>query len=1177
MAERQWTPAQQQCIHSHGGTLLVSAAAGSGKTSVLVERILQKITDPHHPTDVDRLLVVTFTKAAAAEMKQRLSKSLAELLAAEPDNLYLQHQQLILPRASIGTVDSFCSALVREHFFRLDISPQFRIAEEQQLSLLRKEALTETLGEFYTEQAPDFLELASMLSNGKSDAVLLSTVEKIYDFIHSHPSPRRWLSTMAEVYDADTAIERSSFGLLLLQHFRHAVTHCEQLCRAAITVAQSEATLTDKYLPALQADLSTLLQLQQFCTDTPQWDRLCTAIASFHLTPLSPVRRCTDEQAKRRVMDLRDSIKSTVKQLQSLFCITADQCREDLQDTGRLIRALYAVVSHFSTRYREKKSSQNLMDFSDIEYAALALLTEENESGILTPSPLAEELSQRYDEIMIDEYQDTNAVQDAIFSALSQKERNLFFVGDVKQSIYGFRQAMPELFIRRRTAYLPFDGNTYPATISLGNNFRSRHEVTNTVNMVFRQLMTAETSGMDYDEREALVCSAAYADGDGYQTECLILDDSERNKEETEKDAAEARVIAQRIQQLVGNLPITYKQTTRPAEFGDFCILLRSRKGHADTYRKELERAGIPVYTESDNGFLSTAEIRLVMSLLRCIDNPMQDIPLTAVMLSPLFGFTPDDMASIRLAAPSGCLYAAIGTFCKQTDSALALRCRNFRDTLDRYRLLAASLTVDKLLYRLYTDTALPELMSARQGGTVRRNNLQQLQEQCFRFEQNGFRGLSAFVRYIDRLQQQGGDLPSAQTAVQENAVRILSIHGSKGLEFPVVFLAGLGNTFNREALSADLLLHPTLGAGIKRRDPLTFNRYVTLPHQSISLALRNDQRAEDLRILYVAMTRAKEKLCLVMTLHNPDKKLASLAATLGESEVLSPFTVLDAPSMSDWILSALLRHPSASALRERIEADTLPTLSAETDIVVRFCRVPASIAVCSDESEQAALPNEKTVADIQQRIAYRYPYTELSKTPAKLAASDMAHGAMHTDFVARSRPAFMNRLGLTPAERGTALHTFMQYAQYEAAATALSDEIQRLVSNGFLREEQAEALPLSKISAFFNSELYARMKASPRCLREYPFTFLQPVDPAVSQDHEFSVIQGIADCLFEEDGALVVVDYKTDFVDAPQQLIERYRVQLEIYREALSRALSLPVKECLLYSFHLGKAISVF
>ncbi len=1178
MSKPSWTPEQRQCIEAHGGTLLVSAAAGSGKTTVLVERILQRITDENAPLSLDRLLVVTFTKAAAAEMRVRLAEALAEKATERPDDLHLSRQLQLLPRADICTIDSFCANLVREQFHALGISPQFRIADEQQLLLLQRDALQETLLFFYEEQHPDFVALSAMLTNGKNDARLLGAVETLYAFIQSYPDPERWLSDTAALYDGVNKLSETVWGSFLLAQAAQSLEKCERLCTAALEAAKEDTVLFDKYTPALSDDLTAVTALKT-AAQNGEWNRLFGGITGFSQTRLPAAKGCTNDEAKTRIADLRAEVKAVFKKLSALECGTEEKCLADLNRSAGLIRMLYAIVRRYSEMLLQKKHAANLWGFSDIEHFALKLLTTCDEAGNHVPTPLALELSERLDEILIDEYQDTNAVQDALFSALSRGEQNLFLVGDVKQSIYAFRKAMPELFIGRRNAYPTFDGEHYPATITLGNNFRSRRSVTEAVNFVFRQLMTEEVGGITYDEREALVYSARYPDGDEepYRTECLIVDGTQYDRAKTDKDLAEAEVIAERILQLKQTFTVNNKGTARPFRYGDCCILLRSHKSHAAAYRDTLIAHGIPAVATTGSSLFEAAEIRLTLSLLRVIDNPLQDIPLTAVMLSPLFGFSTDDVATIRLSRPKAALYSALTAVCRQ-EGALAERCRAFVETLNRYRSLSALMSVERLLTRLYEDMALPELLSARFGGNSRAENLRLLYEQCERFEQHGFRGLSAFIRHVDRLQELGMDLPGASADGDDNAVRIMSIHGSKGLEFPVVFLAGLGGEFNRENTKADLLLHTKYGAGMNLRDPEMLTRHVTLPRLGLMLMQQNDDRAEELRILYVAMTRAREKLYLVMTLKDPDRRLTTLGASQDTRlEALPAAAVRDAGSMSDWILSALLRHPCGEELCKRAGIPHTP-LSDDNDWDISFC-APNGGASEIVTNDIPAEPDEALVRIIREHIAYTYPHEKLSRVPTKLAASAAADDPTRPELVAHGRPAFLSKQELTPAERGTAMHNFMQYADFAAAAASTETEAKRLESAGFLSAEQAASLDHRRLHAFFDSDLYRRIGASDRVMREVPFTFREKAstyDPTVTDANEAVVVQGIADCVFVENGGLVIVDYKTDRVKTPDELAERYRAQLQIYANALGAVLQLPVHACVLYSFALERTITL-
>ena len=1196
MAERTWTVQQRQCIDARGGTVLVSAAAGSGKTSVLVQRVITRITDPQEPVDVDRLLVVTFTKAAAAEMKQRLASALTQLQAEHPDDRRLQRQQMLLPRANISTVHSFCANLLREYFHLLDLSPQFKVAEAAETALLREEALSEIAEECYREKDPVFLELSALLGCGRDDRGLFRTVQKLYDFVQSHPFPERWLTEKAALYTADAAPSQTVWGAAVLRTISQTLAYALSLLDTAIALAGENEKMAEAYGPAL-TDYRQQIEEATAQIGTPEqpgplsWDEIGARLRSLSCGRFSTLRNCEDETAKTRVTALRDEVKKRIGKLPALLCGTEEQCCADVAALQPLVAALFAVVRRYSTRYAEKKKKRRILDFNDLEHYALALLVQENPDGTTARTPLAHELAARYDEVLVDEYQDTNAAQDALFSALSREQRNLFMVGDVKQSIYGFRQAMPSIFIGKRDAYPDFDGEHFPATITLGNNFRSRPEVTDAVNFVFRQLMTRETGGVTYDEREALVPSASYPPSPGSETELLVVDkrqpEEDKGEDTPDADRAEARVIARRIRELMADYRVTDKEGPRPVRYGDICILMRSKSTHAQTYIDGLNACGIPAWTSSGGGFFAAPEVAAAVSLLRIIDNPAQDVPLLTVLLSAAFGFTPDDLARIRMNDRHSPLLPALRRMARSVapeDAALSARCAAFDRRLRHYRTLAAAMPADELIHRVLEDSGLLAAAAARRHGAQRVANLRLLHDYARRFEQGGFRGLSAFVRFLDRLEQQNEELPPA-SAIAEHAdvVRLMTIHNSKGLEFPIVFLARLGGLFNRDSTKGDVLLHPEMGIGLMRREEDTLKQYDTLPRRGVALTIERSERAEELRVLYVAMTRAREKLCMVLSLSKPESALTRLAAALGNGDTLPAHMVLSAASMSDWLLAAALRHPSGGILR---------TLAGDAGVSVRPADAAWNIQVMtappadgeSADSPTEAVPDAALLDRLRERFAYVYPYAALQSVPAKLAASALAGGTLKREFVAAARPAFVSEGGLTPAERGTALHTFMQFADYARAASDAGEEAARLVSAGFLTEQQGRILPLPKIRAFFRSPLYARMQASARCLREVHFTIDQPATLILGEHaalppdaaDEALIVQGIADCVFEENGGLVIVDYKTDRVSDAAALAEHYAGQLRIYACALERTLGLPVTECLLYSFSLGQTVPV-
>ena len=1178
MAQRCWTTKQLQSITARGGSVLVSAAAGSGKTAVLVERVIQRITDEQRPVDVNRLLIVTYTRAAAAEMRQRLARALSEKIAEQPDNTHYQRQQMLLPQAHISTIHGFCTRLLREQAARAGLPIGFRVAEEAQAHLLAAQALDEVLEESYRGGQPAFLSLAFQLNSQRDDSGLRGAVESAYAFMQAQPFPQRWLRAQIDAYTAVSPLENTAWFAPLLQELGfllQGAMHC-------IDVALETAAGLDVYRDALQVDraqLDALLaRIQPEGAQKPAYEDVVAAVQTFSFGRLPAVRAkdAAIEETKERVKALREKAKKKMTKAKELLTEDEASCRRDLAAMAPLVEALGDLVSRYTARFTQLKREKRLLDYGDLEHECLRLLLDE-ESGQRTP--LAVQLAETFDEIMVDEYQDTNAAQDALFQALSRQGENVFMVGDVKQSIYGFRQAMPEIFTRRREGAAPFDALApqYPACITLENNFRSREQVTDTVNFLFRQVMQPALGGIAYDRREALVCSAAYAPCDTADTEWLLLD---RAQSETAvaPEIAEASAIAARIRRLMDEMTVKDGDGVRPLAYRDICILLRQRK-HIRLFVKELNRLGIPTGAESGDSLLSAVEVQTLLSLLRIVDNPLRDVEWTAVMLSPLYGFTPDALAHIRLLCGKKTpLYTALGQVADNPQEPLSGLCKALLQDVARLRVLAVSLPADRLLERIYRDMGVEALFAARPGGQQKVANLYQLDQVARQFEQDGFRGLSAFIRYIDHLEEQGKDLPAGNTANQDG-VRLMTVHGSKGLEFPVVILARLNGQMSRADSHARLLFHATAGIGLQLRDEEESTKHNTLPFAGVKSARLQDGRAEELRVWYVALTRAKEKLVLVYTARDLKKQLAALEEDLPLDSRLSPDAVLYANAPGDWMLMAALRHPDFVPFRQH--PDRTRSLCASTAWRVEVL-APRDTEATPGETPclETASPDEAVSAALRRRLAYTYAYAPLSGVPAKLAASQLSHEAMSRQYIAQKRPAFLQQEGMTATQRGTALHTFMQFADYSRAAADLAGEIERLVQADFLTEKQGAALPRKKIARFFGSDVYARMAASPDCRREYSFAVTVPAGQLTPLqaplDAEPVLVQGIADCVFREGDGLVLLDYKTDHVSEPDQLVQRYRQQMLFYARALEPLLGLPVKQALLYSFHLDSAVAV-
>ncbi|HEX3027612.1 MAG TPA: helicase-exonuclease AddAB subunit AddA, partial [Clostridia bacterium] len=941
MAERVWTKDQNDAITAPG-TLLVSAAAGSGKTAVLVERVIQKITDSENPCDADRLLVVTFTNAAASEMRERLSQRLEQMIAENPEDLNLQRQQILLQNSHISTVHAFCLDLIRENFEKLDLSPDFRIADDSEMKVLLQDTLDQLLEENYADAVRDssvdnidekpFIILSEMLGTGRDDTQLADAVIRLHRFVRSLPDPQGWLSEKLEMYRPGRKITETEWGKPALDYLSSAIGNDIALTEQALSEIHRDERLIKAYGPAFESDLSGLRSILRL-TESGDWDGVCRAAGEFGFQKLGPLRKFEDERLKSRVTGLRDAVKKSLVSLKKgILCCDEQEFQSDINQLYPVVRCLFEIVGHLDQRLFEEKIGRNILDFSDLEQLTLRLLVEKKAGGFV-PTSIAERVSRRFEEVMIDEYQDTNLAQDTIFRSVSRGETNLFMVGDVKQSIYRFRQAMPEIFIEKKERFAPYGEGVSPARIILGKNFRSRSGVTDAVNFIFHLLMTKQMGEISYGREEELIPGADYPVRQEPDFEIRVVDASGYEGED-DRDTLEAQAVASMIRKMVDSgFTVSARGGTRPAEYRDFCVLMRSTSGRAEKYLNALAGAGIPAYSDLSNGYLGSYEVSVILSLMRILDNPLQDVPLLSVMFSPAFGFEPDDLAKIKLENRKKSLYLALTRYA----SVHGGKYQDFLSMIGKLRSLAAVLPTDRLLLRIYSMTGFPNICGAMTNGEKRRANLRLLLDYARNYEAAGYRGLSGFIRFIDRLGEQNGDLAPASTVTESaNVVRVMSIHKSKGLEFPVCVLAGCARQFNREDLNKAALFHPVYGFGSMVRDAKLNCRYTTLPREIVRLETGRSALSEELRTLYVALTRAKEKLIAVLTPANPEgtlKKAAALIAPNGkDGALISPYTAGRAQSYAEWLLACALLHPSGSSLRERAGISSYPTAPAGRD-----------------------------------------------------------------------------------------------------------------------------------------------------------------------------------------------------------------------------------------------------
>lgn len=1171
------TEIQKKAIDNRGA-MLVSAAAGSGKTAVLVERVVQCITDPCNPTDIDKMLVVTFTNAAAAEMKERIRKRLGEEYQKSPDNHHLLTQQILLGKADISTIDSFCKNLVVRHFDRLDISPDFKLVSGNRLKLMQKAAMDETLDHYFAAKPEEFLQLAKTVGADNGTANLQGAVETVYTYLRSLPFPQLWMDEVKAQYHSFTTVEQSPWGKTLLLRAERILTRGIAFMKQALIDIQNDPVVTEKRGERLSEGLMGL-ELALQAVESGNWDEAVFACRSLEKVSFSGKNLPKGHESREKALSAaaQEVSASVAKEMKKMFFMTARQCNQQCKQLIPVIDLLLEVVGDYSRRIDEKKQAEGCMDFSDVEYAALSLLVT-LQNGQVVPTPLAKTICEEYDYVMVDEYQDVNNLQSTIFTALSDGGKNLFTVGDVKQSIYRFRKANPRNFLNMLEDYPDYDGQNSPARLVLAGNFRSRPQVCRTVNGLFSLIMSEVAGEIRYDENHILTPLRDFPKAEGAISRYEFLSaDDERTAVELEADR-----IAELIEEYRATPCVTTKdETLRPATYGDCVILLRGVKGRGEQYAKRLREHGIPAVTEQASGFFERPEIARILGVLRAVDNPTDDVALLSCLMSPLFGFTAQEVAHIRGKEKWVPLYHSVERAAREGNQ----KAQHILAVLQDLRVVASTLSAPRLLTRLYETYGYLSAVQVMENGGQSRRNLLYLREMATECAENGFDRLDGFLRYTDRLQAEEVAVDPPTGSADSDAVRIMTIHHSKGLQFPICFVAGCGVRFNQTDGHAPLLLDEKLGIGLTVTDDERQCRSVSCMRLGIQYRNKQAEMSEELRVLYVAMTRAIDRLVMLTTYSNMPDAATKAATTLTggvQDGLLDPELVLSAADYGRLLLYYCLLHPSGHSLRtaQVNDPEWLEREEDECEISLRMCSdVPPPRA---DEQETEAEPfDERLYEQICQNLTYRDPYLPLQELFSKRSVSQLSHDGPMVPYDQAPRPSFMQKDGMSATAKGTALHTFMQYADYRAAAKDTAAEIERLVQGRFITRQQGDGVDQKRLQAFFEGELYARMDASPKVMREHRFMSALParlLDPSLSEQfaEERVVVQGITDCVFYEDDGLVVVDYKTDRVKTADELVERYAEQLRLYARMLADTYHLPVKELILYSFHLNEQVTV-
>lgn len=1172
MADRQWTPEQKLAIEAESGTLLVSAAAGSGKTSVLVERIVRKLTSETDPCAPDELLVVTFTNAAAAEMRARIHKRLGEKMNVSPEEYRrLAPLRARLDEMQVCTMDSFCMRLVRDNFHACGVEPDFKILDKGPEDVLKAQAVSETIEFLYENDREDFLPLARLFEAGRADRKLAAGIMKLSDFSMSEPVPEVWLDKAADHF-LDAPAEDSVWGRGLISHFADGVSYALSLCEKMTDELTFDDELIKKY-----GDMCVLdkMQLEKLFAvlKTGTWDEIRAAflstVSELGSRRFAPMPKYNDDIHRSSGKACRSEIKDIVSELCKMIPADEEEHREDVSVLRPIADELVKAVKMFNRILLEKKKEKNSYSFSDISHRALELLYDSLAEDKKTE--LARELSAGLKEILIDEYQDTNRAQDTLFTCLSDNGNNMFMVGDVKQSIYRFRLASPEIFIEKCRDFPHYDGIAKRSKIILGKNFRSRRGVTEAVNYMFSAVLSEKCGEIEYNDDERLNFAANYKEHEESDVEFHLIDNADRNEYECEAEYI-ARLIKERVE---NGLTVSSGETSRPAEYSDFCILMRSASRIAPVYAAALRKRGIPVCLDSKEGFFETAEIRMALSLLRAVNDPSKDIDLLAVMMSPAFGFTPDEAAKVKIFAAKTfgskkySLYNALKLCAEKMDGKYA----SLVAALNGWRKNAACENAAETLRRIYDDTALMSIAGSMSDGNLRKANLRTLMLSAEKFSADGGAGLSSFVRYLDLLIENGADIGKTAAGAQGSGVRIMTMHGSKGLEFPFVFLAGLTKQSGADR-GSELTVSHELGIGLKRREPENIKLYDTLSSVGVKRACDDAEISEELRIYYVAMTRAKEKLFIVAAPKNCTKKLSEMQMCALPEKAIPPYAVKTTSPAWQWFSKVFARHPEAGALRIS-SAHTVPADFPLTAVLAE----PPEIEEPAPEEKKA--PDEALVEKMTAGMNFSYAFAPVSRALSKHTASDLSSGHFMPAFFGQSVPAFMFSSELTPAERGTATHRFMQFCDFSACETDAQAECRRLVAEGRLTEAQGRGVDMESVADFFRSEVYGRIRSADNVWRERQFTVARSVcdlDPLIPKEfaEEKTVVIGKTDLIFTEGDTAVIVDYKTDNVDDISVLRSRYKEQMDMYIDAVKRSLGLTVNECILYSIKLKQWITV-
>ena len=1203
-----WTKEQKQAIYKNNSNILVAAAAGSGKTAVLVERMINKIIN--EKIDIDKILIVTFTNAAASEMRERILNAIYEKLDENPEDENLQRQLTLLNLANISTIDSFCLEIVKNNFYELDnISPNFRIADTTEIDIIKEEVLEEIFEEKYETEEEDFATLINTYTSYRDDTPLKDLIKKIYQYISSNPFPKEWLHEKIEMFNLQDKnlinkdFKETIWGEELLNEIK------EELQDDIIILEDLKQMLSqdEELEPCFQIIQNDIDQIQNLNNNLYSWDTAYQA--SQNLKFKEWTRKKIKPEIKDEAKKIRDLVKDKLNKKRDKILITdSKQATQDIYSMYSTLSKLEKLILEFDQKFTNKKREKNIVDFTDIEHFALQILIK-NENGKISKTEIAKKYTEKFEEIAIDEYQDSNKVQEYILTSIS-KGNNIFMVGDVKQSIYKFRQAMPELFLEKYKTYTQDEASSTGTKIQLFKNFRSRSNVLEFTNLIFENIMSEKLGDVEYTEEEYLNLGATDYEQNqqNLQTQITIIntnqeekyiseeqeDEEEIEEEHLEDIEIEAKYISTEIKNLIDSKYQIYDRKNKKfknIEPKDIVILLRSTKDKATIYEQELTKNNLPVFSDSTQEYLETVEIQTIISLLKLIDNPLQDIPLITVLRSPICGFTDDDLVQIRLTDKNeNYFYECMQKAKLNVDDQLKTKIQLFEKNIEQWRTEQEYLALDELIWKIYIDTGYYNYVGLMPNGAQRQANLKILFERAKQYETSSFKGLYNFINFIERLKSTNSDLgPAKIVGENDNVIRIMSIHKSKGLEFPVVFLANSNKQFNKQDIKNDkVLLHQKYGIGPQYIDYNMQIRYDTLARQTVKNKIEIENLSEEMRILYVALTRAKEKIYITSTEKNTQQKLDTIQKQVNiykkENGKINPILLKKCNSYLDWIL--LVNEYNKNQTKEIANLKMI-----EKEKFLKELKQQEEKPEQIDLEEKLKIKNYKSQKEIatkiKEEIEYEYPHKATTKLPTKMSVSEIKQLKTTQDIqepeYKLKEPQFIDldeTKPLTGAQKGSIMHLCMQKLDTNKGYTLeqLKQFIQELYETNIINQKEMQSIQLNKLYNYTKTPIWHELKTAKLIQREKPFYIELPAKEIYNQDIEGEIlVQGVIDLYYiNQKDELILLDYKTDYTQSEQELIDKYKIQLEIYKKALEKSLNRKVDKTYIYSLYLQKICDI-